>query len=101
MYLFFQTGQPYVNSDGSVYRYDPANPPKVAMDEEAENSSGNGGPVVTPAGTSSHHQSAGSSEQAQPPPSQSSAQPQKCESSFLAHSIISKEMKLYNFNRKK
>ncbi|KAJ9582894.1 hypothetical protein L9F63_022762, partial [Diploptera punctata] len=68
-----QTGQPYVNSDGSVYRYDPANPPKVIMDEDGENNN-NGGPVVTPAGTSSHHQSAGSSEQVQlppPPPPQS------------------------------
>ncbi|XP_059471552.1 cAMP-regulated phosphoprotein 21 isoform X2 [Neocloeon triangulifer] len=24
-----QTGQPYLNSDGSVYRYDPSNPPKL------------------------------------------------------------------------
>ncbi|XP_069703503.1 cAMP-regulated phosphoprotein 21 isoform X2 [Periplaneta americana] len=62
-----QTGQPYVNSDGSVYRYDPANPPKVVTDDESESGSGSGGPLVTPAGTSSHHQSAGSSEQVQPP----------------------------------
>ncbi|XP_067003283.2 cAMP-regulated phosphoprotein 21 isoform X2 [Anabrus simplex] len=27
-----QTGQPYTNPDGSIYRYDPANPPKISED---------------------------------------------------------------------
>ncbi|PSN44220.1 hypothetical protein C0J52_19738 [Blattella germanica] len=50
-----------------IYRYDPANPPKMMLEEETENSNGNGGPVVTPAGTRSHLQSAGNSDQVQPP----------------------------------
>ncbi|PNF43000.1 hypothetical protein B7P43_G09564 [Cryptotermes secundus] len=65
-----QTGQPYINSDGSVYRYDPANPPKVVTDEEGE--SGNGSDV-----TGSHLKSAGSSEQMQPPVQQQTCQNQK------------------------
>jgi hypothetical protein len=29
-----QTGQPYLSSDGSVYRYDPSNPPKLLTTSE-------------------------------------------------------------------
>ena len=29
--FIFQSGQPFVNSDGSVYRYDPSNPPHLAV----------------------------------------------------------------------
>ncbi|XP_063217626.1 cAMP-regulated phosphoprotein 21 isoform X2 [Bacillus rossius redtenbacheri] len=29
------TGQPYLNSDGTVYHYDPANPPKVLAEEQS------------------------------------------------------------------
>ena len=53
-FVCWQTGQPYINSDGTVYRYDPANPPKVVTDEDSE--AGSGG-----CGTSSHHKNAGSS----------------------------------------
>ena len=30
IYVFiYQSGQPYVNPDGSVYRFDPSNPPQM------------------------------------------------------------------------
>jgi hypothetical protein len=54
-----------------VYRYDPANPPKVVTDEEGESGSGSGV-------TGNHHKSAGSSEQTQPPVQQQTCQSQKC-----------------------
>lgn len=34
-----QTNQPYVNPDGSIYRFDPDNPPKMFVPEEEEPSS--------------------------------------------------------------
>uniref|UniRef100_A0A0A9W225 cAMP-regulated phosphoprotein 21 n=2 Tax=Lygus hesperus TaxID=30085 RepID=A0A0A9W225_LYGHE len=33
MLIHPQTGQPYTNSDGTIYHYDPSNPPRVAMAE--------------------------------------------------------------------
>nr|CAD7405100.1 unnamed protein product [Timema cristinae] len=36
-----ETGQPYVNPDGSAYRYDPANPPRVIVEEESLSSGEN------------------------------------------------------------
>lgn len=54
-----------------MYRYDPANPPKVVTDEDSE--AGSGG-----CSTSSHHKNAGSSEQTQLPAQQQTCQSQKC-----------------------
>ncbi|BES97496.1 R3H domain [Nesidiocoris tenuis] len=35
MLIHPQTGQPYTNSDGSIYHYDPSNPPRMAMSDQA------------------------------------------------------------------
>ncbi|XP_014245250.1 cAMP-regulated phosphoprotein 21-like isoform X3 [Cimex lectularius] len=45
--LHTQTGQPYTNADGSIYHYDPANPPRVSGDV-AQSTIGQGANGVAP-----------------------------------------------------
>ncbi|XP_021926470.1 R3H domain-containing protein 1 [Zootermopsis nevadensis] len=78
-----QTGQPYVNSDGSVYRYDPANPPKVVTDDGRESVSVS---VSGSDGTSNRQKSTGSSEQMHPPAQQQTCQSQKSHPSSTSSS---------------